>query len=194
VNDLCGHYCLRYAFLSLKPDTLSDDCLQAPAIVQAVSLWIPENRIDVQEIVLQQLLDRERPTGARHVRMVFRAPQVKNQSTRAKAALHSTKGIRGKDGRTQLAANILYGFRPKDNDIDVGRLSSDMKSALQQQVAEQPSHYISIPLGREKSQDGTKVAAGLSGQEVTKGVTQNVRRSKHAIAPGRPRFGADNRH
>ena len=53
VHDLGGYDYFGYAFRSLQADALGSNGLQTSAIVQTVGLRIPENRIDVQEIVPQ---------------------------------------------------------------------------------------------------------------------------------------------
>jgi len=53
MSDLRDDHGSGYAFLSLQPDTFGDDGLEAAAIVEAVGLRIPENRIDVEQIVLK---------------------------------------------------------------------------------------------------------------------------------------------
>lgn len=53
VHDLGGYDCFGYAFRTLQADALDGDGFQTSAIVQAVGLGIPENRIDIQEIVPQ---------------------------------------------------------------------------------------------------------------------------------------------
>ena len=77
-------------------------------IVQAVGLRLPENRINIQKVVLQQLLNRVRRGSMAHVGMVFHTPQIEDQSSRTKSALHPTECIRREDGSPQLVANVLH--------------------------------------------------------------------------------------
>lgn len=73
VRDLGRGNFFRYALAALNPNLFRGDRLEAPAIVQPIVFRIPENGIDIQKIMSQQLLNA-RPSRGGHVGVIFHPP------------------------------------------------------------------------------------------------------------------------
>lgn len=93
--------------------------------------------------------------------MIFHAPQVKHQPGRPETTFHSPERVGREDGGSQLRSNVLNGLRSEDDNVNVRRLRADSQDPLQQQITQQASHDVGIPLRREQPEDAAKVATLL---------------------------------
>lgn len=76
-----------------QADLTRGDSLQASAVVQLVGCRIPEDRVDIQEVVPQQLFDGVRLRPLVHVGVIFHSPEIEEDSSRTKAVLDSAERI-----------------------------------------------------------------------------------------------------
>ena len=153
MGNLGRNHGLGYALTPLQPDPFRRNGLQASAIVQAVGLRIPQNRIDIEKVMPQQLLDGMRFRSVCHLGVIFHAPHIENQPLGSQAALYPAEGVCRENGLAQVAFNFLNGTRAENNNIDVSRLRLDGQHAFQQQVAEQAAHDAGSPVLRKKAEE-----------------------------------------
>lgn len=91
VRDLGGDDFLGNAVATLESDALRSDGFQAPAVVQAIGFRFPQNSVDVEKVVPEQLFNSVRLGSAAHVGVVLDTPHIKDQSLRTEPALDSSE-------------------------------------------------------------------------------------------------------
>lgn len=174
---------LGYSLVPLQPDALRRDGLQTSTIVQSVGLGIPQNRIDIEKIMPQQLIDRMRLRSAGHLGVIFRAPQIEKRSTRTKPALYAAESILGENGVADLAPDLVNRGGSENDDVNIGGFRFNLEYALEQQIAKQPTHHKRPPLRREESDEIAEVASGRGALKIAQRIGQDVRRLERAIRP-----------
>ncbi len=88
-----------------------------------------------------------------HVGVIFDAPDIEEQTFRAKLAFHSAKRVGGLVHIPQYAPYFVDGLGAGDHQIQVRRLADVFGNALQQQVTKKSAHDEDFPgAGKQRVQ------------------------------------------
>lgn len=128
VRNLHGNKPFRDSFAAHQADATCGNRIKASAVVQAISGRLPKNGIHIQKIVPKQLFDGVRFRGPGHVRVIFDAPEIEDQTIGAKLAFHSAKSVGGLVHVSQHISYFIDRMCPGNDQIHVcglGRIFGD---------------------------------------------------------------------
>jgi len=94
VGDLRGGKFCGFTFAAGQADAAGSQGFERSIIVKSADGWIPDESVNVEKIMLEELFDSVRLSGGRHVGVIFDAPKIENHSLGAKPALCAAERIR----------------------------------------------------------------------------------------------------
>jgi len=94
VGDLGGGKFCGLTFPTDQADAAGGQSFERSIIVKSADGRIPDESVNVEKVVLEQLLDGMWFSSGCHIGVIFDAPKIENHSLGTKPALRAAEGIR----------------------------------------------------------------------------------------------------
>lgn len=134
MRDLCSREFFRDAFAPHQANSPRRNGLQRSIIVQLIGGRIPKQRIHIEKIMFKQLLDGMRFSCARHIGVIFDAPEIENHPLGAKPALCSPERVRGLVRLAKFFVYLVNRARAENHHVHIGRPDFNIQRAIEKEV------------------------------------------------------------